>query len=525
MTVTSYRRWMRVLGVLGGVMLLVLLLAVFWLVRLSAAATRTPEAPMIGMSSPRWAIPDVPILVETATPAELWPEPGRSVSAVEATPVSSRRYPGLRAAWLADLAVEDGSLFVWGEVFTKTWRLQNVGTDPWPADTRLEWVQGEGLAGKPVPVGEVAPGATVEVALRLVAPKQSGAFAGAWALMAGSAIIPGSDVWVVIEAEPPPSLTALAPIRGNFELGGHVAQGLTHAAQMRRAGMTWVKVQARYGEGGDVRPFISAAHAQGFKVLISAVGPATMVTETNFARRVAEWLAGMAAAGADAIEVWNEPNLPREWQRGYISPRAYTHLLCTAYTAIKRANRATLVISAAPAPTGYFNGCTGYGCDDAPWLEGLVAAGAARCFDYLGAHHNAGATAPSARTGHPADPEGQHHSWYFLPQTELYYQQFAGKRQVFYTELGYLSADGFGWIPEGFGWAGNISTAMQAAWLAEAARLGRDSGMVRAIIIWNVDATCYGDCGSAQDPQGGYAIIRPGGACPACEALEALRQP
>jgi len=516
----SMRRLLRLLLALTAVALGVLLVAAAQLVRLPAAAPAGPPAPT-QLTGRRWDVR------ARATPGATPTAPSLAVPTRVATPTTAAWYPGLRAAWVADLTVEDDSVFSWGESFTKTWRLANVGAETWPTDTTLSFVRGdEALASAAdAVVGAVPPGATVDVSLRLIAPKKNGRYVSSWALITDGARIPGSDVWAVIQTIEPASLAELAPIRGAFELGGHVSQGLTHVAQLRQAGMVWVKVQARYGETVDLRPFIAAAHEQGFKVAISAVGPAAMVTEAGFSRRVSEWMAGLAAAGADAIEVWNEPNLPREWRQGYISPRAYTNLLCTAYSAIKRANRGTLVISAAPAPTGYFNGCTANGCDDAPWLEGLVATGAARCFDYLGAHHNAGATSPAARTGHPADPEGKHHSWYFLPQTELYYEQFAGKRQLFYTELGYLSAEGYGWIPEGFSWAGNISTAMQAAWLAEAVELSREGGMVRALIIWNVDATCYGDCGSAEDPQGGYAIIRPGGACPACETLEALREP
>jgi hypothetical protein len=37
------------------------------------------------------------------------------------------------------------------------------------------------------------------------------------------------------------------------------------------------------------------------------------------------------------------------------------------------------------------------------------------------------------------------------------------------------------------------------------------------MIVFNVDFTLYGD-----DPQAGYAIIRPGGSCPACETLRAV---
>ena len=36
------------------------------------------------------------------------------------------------------------------------------------------------------------------------------------------------------------------------------------------------------------------------------------------------------------------------------------------------------VISAAPAPTGWFGGCGPNGCDDAPWMVGLRNAGAAK---------------------------------------------------------------------------------------------------------------------------------------------------
>ncbi len=51
--------------------------------------------------------------------------------------------------------------------------------------------------------------------------------------------------------------------------------------------------------------------------------------------------------------------------------------------------------------------------------------------------------------------------------------------------------------------------------MADAARLASGSGRVRLMIVWNVDFT--GNWGD--DPMGGYAIVRPGGDCPACSAL------
>ncbi|MGC9400000.1 MAG: NBR1-Ig-like domain-containing protein [Anaerolineae bacterium] len=429
--------------------------------------------------------------------------------------------PGLWAAWLSDLTVPDLIAYEPGAAFTKTWRLANVGETAWPTDTVLTFLEGARLSAPlTVPVGMVASASNVDVGVSLRAPEQDGLFVAQWALTTAGRIIPGSRVWLAVtvgdgEADPTP-----VP-QGPFELGGHVFQGLDHAEQMAYAGMTWVKVQVRYPEAAPT-DLIARAHAWGFKVLLGAVGDARRVTEPGFCEGFAAWSAGLAAAGADAIEVWNEPNLPREWQEGHISPAAYTRLLCAAYTAVKRANSATLVISAAPAPTGFFRGCHTQGCDDLPWLRGLYAAGAAGCLDYVGAHHNAGATSPSAITGHPADPGGSHHSWYFLPQTYHYYEAFHRTRRIFYTELGYLSTEGLGATPDAFSWAASTRVAQQAQWLAEAVRLSREIGVIRAIIVWNVDATCYGNCGSGgDDPQAGYAIIRPDTSCPACETLHA----
>ncbi|MBN1180560.1 MAG: hypothetical protein JXD18_15230, partial [Anaerolineae bacterium] len=303
---------------------------------------------------------------------------------------------------------------------------------------------------------------------------------------------------------------------GSFELGGHVRDtGMPYADLMHYAGMSWVKTQVHYGQ--DVSSLVAAAHARGFKIQLSALGSPGMVTQPGFEQNFAAWVAQMAATGADAIEVWNEPNIGREWQEGYISPQAYTNLLCASYSAIKAANSGTAVISAAPAPTGWFGGCGPNGCDDQPFLEGVAAAGGAACMDYIGAHHNAGATSPSASSGHPADGGGGHHSWYFLPQTRLYYNIFGGSRQLFYTEMGYASQEGLPTFSDAFAWARGINNSMQSNWLAEAVSLSVNTGMVRCIIVWNIDYVRYGD-----DPQDGYAIVRSGNACPACDTLHAV---
>ena len=49
--------------------------------------------------------------------------------------------------------------------------------------------------------------------------------------------------------------------------------------------------------------------------------------------------------------------------------------------------------------------------------------------------------------------------------------------------------------------------------------MASQSGQVRLMIVFNVDFTVW----EADDPQAGYAMIRPGGACPACAALAGVQ--
>jgi hypothetical protein len=101
---------------------------------------------------------------------------------------------------------------------------------------------------------------------------------------------------------------------------------------------------------------------------------------------------------------------------------------------------------------------------------------------------------------------------------DTYWNIIGGQKPICFTELGYLTPEGYGPLPGFFAWAQNVTVGQQASWLAEAAALSSQSGRVRLLIIWNIDFTVYGS-----DPQAGYAIIRADGSCPACNALVAAR--
>ena len=202
-----------------------------------------------------------------------------------------------------------------------------------------------------------------------------------------------------------------------------------------------------------------------------------------------------------------------------MNPENYVNMLREAYLAIKSANPNVLVISAAMAPTGYFGGnCTNVGCDDAPFLRRMAAAGAAQWMDCIGAHHNGTMVGPDQTSGAPV-VSSDHHQWYFWGTLNVTYDACGGQRPVCWTELGYLTPEGIGPIQvPNFQWGANTTLANQSQWLARAAQLSRDSGKVCMMIIWNMDRRQY----DAEDPQAGYSIFRPDGSCPACATLRAV---
>lgn len=322
-------------------------------------------------------------------------------------------------------------------------------------------------------------------------------------------LIPTSTVPPIDPTAPPP------PPSGAFDFGGQT-QTFANQQAMKDAGMGWVKFQHKWNAGDSpdlVAGRIQEAKAAGFKVLMSVTGatPYPSANSIDFAG-FTEFMRGLAALGPDAIEVWNEQNIDFEWPAGQIDPAAYVNnMLAPSYQAIKSVNPNIMVISGAPAPTGFDNGTNAWA--DNRYIAGMRAAGAANYADCIGAHHNAGATSPSATTGHPG---GSHYSWYFKPTLDLYYNTFGGARQVCFTELGYLSGDGFPGLPPNFSWASGTSVQEHAQWLREARDLSASSGRVKMMIVYNVDFTAFDPAG---DPQAGYAMIRPDGTCPACEAF------
>ncbi|HID90243.1 MAG TPA: hypothetical protein EYP52_11140 [Anaerolineae bacterium] len=97
-----------------------------------------------------------------------------------------------------------------------------------------------------------------------------------------------------------------------------------------------------------------------------------------------------------AYQIWNEPNLSREWSGQPPDPAGYVELLRACYIAIKQVDPDALVISAGLAPTG-----TGppEAMPDTEFLIQMYEAGAGPYFDLLGVH------APGFRAPPETPPE------------------------------------------------------------------------------------------------------------------------
>ena len=135
------------------------------------------------------------------------------------------------------------------------------------------------------------------------------------------------------------------------------------------------------------------------------------------------------------------------------------------------------MITGAPSPTGAEGA---FGLDrvwnDDRYYLGMANAGAAQYADCLGIHYNEGVISPRQHSG---DPRGDYPTYYFpsMMQRALPFQQ--SSMPLCFSELGYLSPDGYGSLPAGFAWGANTTVQDQAEWLAQAVQIAAQTGNVQ----------------------------------------------
>jgi hypothetical protein len=145
-----------------------------------AAETVAAELTRVALS----ASPTPNIPTDTSTPTNTpTPEPTNTpVFTPTNTPI-----PCNLGFFVADVTYPDNTIVVPNQVFTKTWRIKNVGSCAWNSSYSLIFDHQDGMGvnagySQPLTSGVINPGQTVDLSVNLTAPATPGSYIGYWRL-------------------------------------------------------------------------------------------------------------------------------------------------------------------------------------------------------------------------------------------------------------------------------------------------------------------------------------------------------
>ena len=185
-----------------------------------------------------------------------------------------------------------------------------------------------------------------------------------------------------------------------------------------------------------------------------------------------------------AIQVWNEPNLDREWGGGPITRQTatdYVRLISAAYGAAKLADPNVTVITGALSPTGV---SAHYSQPDDQYLTWMFEDGLKGNYDVLGVNANVQCPCVSPEPGSVAGFE--HPSFYFRRTEQLRkIQEDSGDadKQIWLMEFGWTTDP----INPGYAWY-RTTEARKAELIVEAFKFARATWApwIGVMTLWTV---------------------------------------
>jgi GH35 family endo-1,4-beta-xylanase len=225
-----------------------------------------------------------------------------------------------------------------------------------------------------------------------------------------------------------------------------------------------------------------------------------------------------------AYQVWNEPNLAREWAGRSPNPIEYVQLLKVCYTALKKVDPNALVITAGLAPTG---SAPPAAMPDIDFLTGMYEAGAQPYFDLLGIHA-AGFKAPPELSPDDAETDPAYGSQRFFSfrhvedAREVMLRYGDADKQIAITEFGWTTDQR---ADSSYSWHA-VSEEQQADYLVRAFHYARDhwKPWIGPMFVAFVADPAW----EPQDEQYWWAITEPDPVAvrtrPAYEALRAMEK-
>ncbi len=298
-------------------------------------------------------------------------------------------------------------------------------------------------------------------------------------------------------------------------------------------GVGWVKDQVQWHtvEHGRDRfdwentdRVVEGLHQAGFNILLGVTrapdwtraaelegGPPADYAE--FARFM-EQLAGRYRGRVQAYELWNEPNLAREWRGDTLDPARFVALVAEGAGGVRRGDPDAVVISGGPAVTGIDDGVTAI--DDRVFLRGMLEAGVVEHVDAIGAHPYGYANPPDESVqddAHTATSHHEHPSFFFLDTLEDYrhlLREYGSEGlDIWVTEFGWPSPEGIGEMDmAGWEYGNQVSEAQQADYIVRAFEMGDERPWVGPMFLWNLNlATIWGP----DNTFSAYSLLRPDG--------------
>jgi len=230
--------------------------------------------------------------------------------------------------------------------------------------------------------------------------------------------------------------------------------------KIKGLGLKWVRVAYEWHwmssapgkmDWTNYDKIVSMAHSRGIKVLACALGAPAWANgghtdnghyppTADHMQDYAAYAAGLATHGADAVEIWNEPNNLYSFFLPKPDVNIYAKMQIAAYPAVKKANPAIPVITGGMTPYGDLNNTSDANVKiSAPvnyFKAAMAIPGFKDSFDAVG-HH------PYMFPGDPIDsPIG----WNAFMQTKLLHDLLVaakmGEKPFWFTEYGNTTAPG-----------------------------------------------------------------------------------
>lgn len=320
--------------------------------------------------------------------------------------------------------------------------------------------------------------------------------------------------------------------------------------RLEQLGVKWIKVQLPWKdmqpEGPDqrndeffsrVEQYLEDASRRGFNVLVSIVKAPAWARSTqaedgppnnpqdlaNFISLVLNEInAGLARPMLgdyiDAVEVWNEPNLLREWQGSLpFNGAGYMQLFGPAYQAVRAYSPTIAVLTGGLAPTSN----SAYSVDDRDFLRQMFAAGLGNYPDVgIGVHPYGWGNPPDVECCNAVDGQGwDDDPHFFFADTMREYREIAANNgrsgvPLWVTELGWASWDGFpGGVPDGDDWMLYNDRWDQGFNMIRAFEINQASPDVPMTTLWNLNFATLAGMIENRDERAAYSILAPGSAC------------